>query len=93
MSKALVLHKAGEFIRAKRARAKARTNLAKLRREWMSAYDELYERGDSDSRSWWEESEYALSDKIEAALKDREVCNKQFRKTLSSLDQCFGEFK
>lgn len=91
MSKSLIQQRAIEFIGARRARSKARTNLAKLRSKWHLDYEVYYEKGDTDERSWWTEVEYALSDQIEAALIERAECNKRYRRTLRALDKLFGD--
>lgn len=88
MSKDLAFHYAAEFIAAKRGRAMARSNLAKLRRQWHTDTESYY---DPSEREQWSEELYPLADAIDAALKEREACNRQYRRVLHKLDSQFGK--
>lgn len=91
MSKESVLHYAYAFIAAKRGRAAVRSSLSRLRKSWLDAHDEYYEYGDQYMRNWWGDDEYALSAKIEGALRDRAAANAHYRRVLSKLDRQFGK--
>ena len=88
MSKEAVLHYAAEFIAVRRGRARARSNLSKLRRKWIEATESLY---DPSEREHLDEELVPLADAIDAALKEREACNKQYTKALYKLDGRFGK--
>lgn len=66
----------------------ARSKLAKLRRQWHRETESYY---DPSERDQWSEELYPLADAIDAAMKEREACNKQHRKVLRKLDSQFGK--
>lgn len=88
MSKEAAFHYAAEFIAAKRGRAMARSNLAKLRRQWHQETESYYDPSERDQLC---EELYPLADAIDAALKEREACNRQYRKVLRKLDIQFAK--
>lgn len=88
MSKEAAFHYAAEFIAAKRGRAMARSKLAKLRRQWHQETESYYDPSERDQLC---EELYPLADAIDAALKEREECNRQYRKILRKLDIQFGK--
>lgn len=88
MSKEAAFHYAAEFIAVKRGRTQARAYLRTLRNKWLADYDEFY---DTTDQSWWEETEHQRSAEIQDALRDRDLCNKQYRSIVSKLDKQFGK--
>lgn len=88
MSKEAAFHYAAEFIAVKRGRNKVRAVLRNLRNKWLIDNDEFY---DPSNQKWWEESEHQLSAKIQDALRERELYNKEYRAIVRKLDNQFGK--
>ncbi len=88
MSNEIAFHYAVEFIAAKRGRAIARSKLAKLRRQWHQETESYYDPTERDQLC---EELYPLADAIDAALKERVACNRQYRKVLRKLDSQFDK--